>query len=144
MAIEHVQSFGTIPYTRSNDEISFLLIHMYGSAGGTHWTFPKGRPEPWESPTETARRETKEEVGLEVEALDEAHPFVQSYSFSIGETLIKKTVTFYLAEVSVINLSLQEAEVKEARWCSPAEALELLTHHDTKRLLRSVVAYLQG
>jgi 8-oxo-dGTP pyrophosphatase MutT (NUDIX family) len=44
-----------------------LLRQPTGQFHGYAWTFPKGRPEPWETPEEAALREVKEETGYSAE-----------------------------------------------------------------------------
>ena len=46
-----------------NDEGRVLLREPAGHFGGYVWTFAKGRPEPGETPEETALREVLEETG---------------------------------------------------------------------------------
>jgi 8-oxo-dGTP pyrophosphatase MutT (NUDIX family) len=44
-----------------NPRRELLLCH---ATGATHWDIPKGLPDPGESPSQTAQRETLEETGL--------------------------------------------------------------------------------
>lgn len=47
-----------------DDSGRVLLREPRNHFGGYHWTFPKGRPHPGESPIEAALRETREETGV--------------------------------------------------------------------------------
>jgi predicted NUDIX family NTP pyrophosphohydrolase len=68
-------SAGLLMYRVRDEQIEFLLVHPGGpfwknkDAGA--WTIPKGEIEPDEEPLAAARREFKEELGLEA-----AGPFI--------------------------------------------------------------------
>src|SRR5438067_9191807 len=47
-----------------NDAGEVFLAHATGT---THWDIPKGGPEDGETPLDTALRETKEEIGIDLE-----------------------------------------------------------------------------
>ena len=67
----------------------FLVQHV----NGEHWDHPKGHPEAEEGPLEAARREIREEGGMEVD-------FIGDFSFEAGWTLPDgrpKKVIYYLA-----------------------------------------------
>lgn len=49
-----------------NEEGEVLLAHATGSR---HWDIPKGQADTGEAPVQTALRETREETGLDLEAL---------------------------------------------------------------------------
>ncbi len=135
-------SYGTIPYSVVAGAYKFLVIHMYGSAGGTHWTFPKGRPEPNETPVVTAIRETKEEVGLDVVIQTQFNSLQHSYTFVRAGELVSKKVEYFLATSDTVALTIQPEEIKEARWCDAHEVLLLLTHESSKQLFKKALQLL--
>ncbi len=63
-------SSGTVLYRRADGETQVLLVHPSGSYNRrAPWGIPKGEPDPDEDLEATARRETREETGIEVGAL---------------------------------------------------------------------------
>ena len=136
-------SYGLIPILNEESTTKVLLINMYGSAGGTHWTFPKGRPEEGETPLETAVRETKEEVGVAIDLVDESKEFTLYYEFMYEGAKIEKHVTYFLCTVHSPAIVIKEDEVKEAGWYTIPGARRRLTHDVARRLLDEVVVYIQ-
>ena len=128
METKIVPSFGIIPVRKTETGLELLLIHMYGSAGGTHWTFPKGHPEIGETPLQSALRECKEEVGITPVQVWSDTPLIETYSFMYKEVLIEKTVTFYIGIVEVVDVVIQPSEIKEALWVPLEQVRERLTH----------------
>ena len=136
-------SFGIVPVRKTGDGWEVLLINQYSKIGNnTYWVFPKGHAEGSESALETARRELKEETGLEAKQIIESPTFSLQYSFNYDGELIKKTVTFYIGIIEEMELKIDEAEVKEAQWCSLERAMERLDYRDTKDLFFQVKQYL--
>lgn len=138
-----VSSFGIIPILVTDGEPKFLLIHMYGSAGGTHWTFPKGRPDKGETPVETALRETKEEVGVTPYKLIDNPSFSHEYTFTFKDDEIEKSVEYFIGFVKEDKVMLQPEEVKEAKWCSAHEAMERITYESNKVVFQNVLNFLE-
>ena len=136
-------SYGLIPFLKEKGSTKVLLINMYGSAGGTHWTFPKGRPEKGETPLETAVRETKEEVGLSIDSVDDSKEFTLYYEFMYEGAKIEKHVTFFLCTVRTPAITIKEDEVKEASWYTIPRARRRLTHDVARALLDEVVSYIE-
>ena len=63
-------SCGTLLYRDGPKGLEVLLVHPSGNYNrGKPWSIPKGRPDPGESDEEAARRETREETGVEAGAL---------------------------------------------------------------------------
>jgi len=61
---------GTLLYREGRAGLEVLLIHPSGWYNRTKpWGIPKGEPDPSEDLETTARRETREEAGVEAEAL---------------------------------------------------------------------------
>ena len=99
------------------------------------WGFPKGHIEHDETEVETAKREVQEEVGLNVE-IDESKRYEIKY---IIDDKIEKTAVFYLAKALSDEITKQEVEIADVKWCEFYEALDVLTYDNTKELFRKVI-----
>lgn len=99
------------------------------------WGFPKGHIEHDETEVETAKREVQEEVGLNVE-VDESKRYEIKY---IVDDRIEKTAVFYVARATSEEITKQEVEIADVKWCEFYEALDLLTYENTKDLLKQVI-----
>lgn len=127
------QSYGIIPLRKVEGAWHVLLIQHSGG----HWSFPKGHPEPGETPEVTAARELKEETGLSVDHLLRNSPVTETYNFMWKGTYIHKTVSYYIAEVSG-SLVLQVEEIQAAKWVLLDEAEENLTFPAAKAICKEV------
>jgi predicted NUDIX family NTP pyrophosphohydrolase len=64
------QSSGTLLYREGASGLEVLLVHPSGHYNRkSPWGIPKGMPDDGEEPEATARRETREETGVEAGAL---------------------------------------------------------------------------
>lgn len=99
------------------------------------WGFPKGHMEEGENEIETALREVKEEVGLDVE-IDESKRYVLNY---IIRDEIDKTTVLYVAVPKNDNVQKQESEIEDAKWCGFDEALETLSFDNSRDVLKKVI-----
>ena len=108
-----------------------LLINQ---KNGNFWGFPKGHIEPNESEIETAKRETKEEVGIEVEILKDKR--YETHYLKRGE--IDKTTIYFLAIPKTNKIIIQESEINDAKWVKIDEAIELLSFEETKEILKTL------
>ncbi len=113
-----------------NDEV--LLIY---EKGRNFWGFPKGHMEPGENEIETALREVKEEVGLDV-SIDEEKRYTLNY---IIRNEIDKTTVLYIATPINDEVVMQESEIENAKWCKFDEALELLTFDNWKEIFKKAI-----
>ena len=113
-----------------NEQNEILLEREISRNGDRFWTFPKGHMEPGETDEQTALRETKEEVGLDVEIIDK-EPIMNNYFLHDGKIL--KQVTHFLARpIGEPKLELQAEEVEQARFMSLDEARNLADFEYTK------------
>jgi bis(5'-nucleosidyl)-tetraphosphatase len=100
----------------------YLLLRVYG-----YWDFPKGMTESNENPKKTALRELAEETGIEKTSFPWGDIFIETEPYSRG-----KVARYYLAEVFSPDVQLLknpvtgQIEHHEFRWCSYAEACDLL------------------
>ena len=115
-----------------DDNNKVLLV--YGN-GSFFWGFPKGHVEDGESEVETAKREVKEEVGLDV-IIDESNRFELKYKI---RNEIEKTCVFYIAKPVAKDIIMQESEIKDIRWCTFEETIEILTFDDWKIFFEDVL-----
>lgn len=99
------------------------------------WGFPKGHMEEGETEIETALREVKEEVGLEVE-IDLEKRYTLNY---IIRDEIDKTAILFVAKTKNKEIVMQESEIENAKWCNFEEALDTLTFENWKEMFKKVI-----
>ena len=104
-------------------EKKVLLVSSNNDDGEIFWGFPKGQQENGETDFETAIRETKEEVGLDVEIIDEApikvgHPISNNTAY--------KEICLFLSRPTNEGMAIQKDEINEAKWVSFEEVGEYL------------------
>jgi len=119
---------------------SYLLLHY--SAG--HWDLPKGHVEAGESEEETARREIREETGIE--EIEFLPGFREEISYSRrnerGET-IGKDVVFFLAKTTESAVKLSD-EHTGSLWLPFSLAARKMTYENARGVLRKADKLLSG
>jgi 8-oxo-dGTP pyrophosphatase MutT (NUDIX family) len=116
-----------------NGERYLLVRHVEG-----RWTFPAGAVDPGETPAEAARRETREEAGVEVEVLAIAGVFGGYPNFrgtyANGDEVAWVTTLF---EARIVGGEPHPAddETAEVGWFTAAEAYELPLSPSTRHML---------
>jgi len=131
-------SYGVIPLREHAGAIECLLINQKDPQRVEYWTFPKGTPEKGETGMETAIRETKEEVGVSFEEIDDGFSYDDTYSFTVGFTRIDKVVTYYIGRVLPGEIVVQQKEVHEARWLPLSEAREKITKVHARAIIDAI------
>lgn len=113
-----------------------LVLH---SALG-HYTLVQGHEEKEDvDGFATAKREIKEEVGLEVDSFVDGFQTSISYSPYPG---VFKEVVFYLANVNSTDMDYQKEEVQDAYFLSPCDALRVLSHDSDREALKEAISFL--
>jgi 8-oxo-dGTP pyrophosphatase MutT (NUDIX family) len=112
----------TIPVTPSE---KYLVIRIYRHPMKRYfWEFPAGLGETGESPIDTARRELKEETGIEATRLEVLGSDVTVSGF-VGEA--SHIVLAEIPEISAEDIDVQSSEgISEAKILTRAELVELL------------------
>lgn len=131
-------AFGLVPVALlGQGEWRYLLIrHKKG-----HWGFPKGHKEGDESDLVAAQREFEEETGVASYKAVPNVSFVERYQFRKKKgKRVSKTVKYFLATVPLVGgelpkVSIQAKEIRDFRWCSGAEAQELLSFGMSQKVL---------
>ena len=129
----HEKSCGAIVYRRFHGNVEILLIKHINSG---HWSFPKGHVEGDETELETARREIKEETGLDV-ILDQTFRETVSYS---PKRDTQKIVVYFLALARNYDFVPQAEEIAEIRWVDIARATSMLTYENDKTIVNKARA----
>lgn len=96
------------------------------------WSLPKGKLDPGESWEVAARREVEEETGMLCELGEELDPV--RYRDAKGRP---KTVRYWRMTALSGDFS-PSREVDELRWCTPGEALALLSYPHDRALVESL------
>lgn len=99
-----------------------------------HWGFPKGHVEENETEIETAKREIKEETGIEVD-INSQYRYTEKYSPAEG---IEKEVIYFIANKLGGEIKPQEEEVIQIEWLGFEDALNILTYQNSKEILKKV------
>lgn len=116
-----------------NDENRVLLEkHRKRTPWYGYWILPGGKLKPNESLKECARREVKEEVGIDVEIERLASIFISRESKRVGIPIV---LVFFLAKALTNELKIRENEIKDAKWFSTEEIKNLKLHTDVIRAL---------
>ena len=87
---------------------------------------PKGHVDPGETPDVTARREVREEAGVESTVREELGDV--RYFYQREGRRIAKVVTFFLLDYAAGSVDDHDHEVEEARWMALDEAATALTY----------------
>jgi 8-oxo-dGTP pyrophosphatase MutT (NUDIX family) len=114
------------------DEVVVIVPTRRGAQGQRVLALPKGHVDPGETPDRTARREVREETGVDariVEKLGEVRYFYQRE----GKRIFKR-VTFYLFEYRGGSLEDHDDEVEEARWMPLRDALAALSYDGEREM----------
>ena len=129
-------SAGIIVFYQQDHKHEFLLLHY--QAG--HWDFPKGHVESGEELRETALRETKEEVNIDVELQPDFRESL-SYFFRKEGLLVNKTVYFFLGHSKTKEVTLSSEHIGHI-WLPFEDALKRLTFDNAKEILKKANKFL--
>jgi phosphohistidine phosphatase len=124
-----------IAFRRTSDTVQLCLIRRKDTQ--KRWGIPKGVIDPGDTPAETAVNEAWEEAGLVARSIGDT---IGTYKYDKwGKTL---TVAVFLLDVLDEEDTWDEADVRERRWTSVDEALDLLSQHPVRPLLDRAIALL--
>jgi 8-oxo-dGTP pyrophosphatase MutT (NUDIX family) len=107
----------------------FVTLLVRGSRKPHDWVIPKGHIEHGEAPAETARREVKEEAG--VDATPEGYLGEFVFTREGGESIY---VGWYLMR---FNCSVRAQEDREICWCTFPAARQLMRFDDMREILEA-------
>lgn len=141
------KSAGAIIFRKENGIIYYLLLNYMPSEPNKRgqWGFAKGHVEGKETDEETARREIKEETGIEDLKIIPGFKEIEKYFFRRNYGLegearkrapwVFKLVVFFLAETKTKDVKIS-SEHSEFLWLPIAEAVKKTTFKNSKKLLK--------
>lgn len=132
---------GVIVFHRDPDEGCRFLLLLSRLTKRPLWEFPKGGIDAGESPFDAALRELEEETGLAADDVRVVPGFerTEQYRFTVGRrgdrTLVRKRVTYFLAEARHRAVRLSPEEASEHAWLGLTEARRRLRYRERRRML---------
>ncbi len=93
-----------------------MVRHSYGQS---QWIFPGGGIKKNELPEEAARREIREEIGIELSKVIKIGEFISNKEYK------KDTIFVFSGEAKSLELEIDKNEIAEVRWFDTNEPFKL-------------------
>ena len=126
---------GAVVYRYKEDKIYLALVHdVFG-----YWTLSKGKVKEEEILMEAAKREIKEEIGIDIEIEDELG--INEYIASDPERgKVKKIVTYFLGKAKNYEIKLKETGgLDDARWFEINDLANLKIYDDIRPIIAKAI-----
>jgi 8-oxo-dGTP pyrophosphatase MutT (NUDIX family) len=124
------------------EEVVVIVPRRSGPDGRETLSLPKGHPDPGESMKDAAKREVREETGIDAELVDKLGDVTYWYQRD-GHRILKK-VSFYFFEHLGGRLSDHDDEVLDARWIPLEEAARTLSFKGEREMAAKALSRLQA
>src|SRR5688572_2271212 len=121
------------------DEVLVIVPTRRSAGGHKVLALPKGHVDPGETPAQAAKREVREEGGVDaalVEQLGEVR-----YWYQRDGRRIPKLVTFFLFDYVGGDCADHDHEVEEARWIPLEQARRDLTYKGEREMVGRAVGF---
>jgi 8-oxo-dGTP diphosphatase len=128
----------------SNPEAGRIEIALISVGTPARWQLPKGIVDPGETPEVTARREVREEAGIETTLVAPLAPVEYWYVGHRGKQRVRfhKVVYFFLMGYESGQVSNHDHEVNETRWVEIEEAQAMLAFKGERKAVAQAMSLL--
>ncbi len=130
------KSCGGIVYRKFHGNTEILLIKHIKSG---YWSFPKGHVENGETEEETAKREIKEETGIDV-YIDSG--FRETVTYSPRKDAKKRRLCILSPVQEIMITPPQLEEISEIRWVGIGQAHNLLVYDNDKLIVNKAKSFI--
>ena len=134
-------SSGGVVYRRQDGALETVLC---GRSEPVRWSLAKGTPDPGETLEQTARREVREETGLEVQVDAPLGSIEYWFVGREDEVHYHKTVHFYLMTPVGGDTGQHDPEFDVVQWFPIYEALASLAYETDVEVLHRAIAAIEA
>lgn len=125
-----------------DDEVAVVVPYRRSPDGQRTLSLPKGHPEAGESMVDAARREVREEAGVDGDLIEKLGDV--RYWYQREGRRIFKVVSFYLFAYTGGDVADHDHEIEEARWMPLAEAARELSFAGEREMATRALSKLSG
>ena len=141
--IKRKTSAGCVIFYGEWPDVEYLLLYRKASPGHREfWGFSRGEVEQNETELDTAKREVKEETGLNVKVLPKFKHEIQFFFKEVGKLVRKKNI-FFVAESSTKQVVLSK-EHDAFEWLPYDKAIDRLKFKTQKETLIKAHDFLEN
>jgi 8-oxo-dGTP pyrophosphatase MutT (NUDIX family) len=115
------------------DDVAVIVPVKRDAGGNRVLGLPKGHIDGDETPEAAARREVREETGVDAELIEELGDV--RYAYQRQGRQVDKVVRFYLFEYRSGDVADHDHEIEDARWMPMAEAARSLSYSGEREMV---------
>ncbi len=128
-------SSGGIIFRNNNGKLEVALIARINTRGKKVWCLPKGKVERGENPEETARREVREETGMNADIVKKLGSINYWFISPEDKSKVYKTVDFYLMKYKSGSSEDHDWEVEEVKWVDIDSAFKMMEYPSERKMM---------